>query len=171
MPVRGHGPRRVATTLALLMGVILLGGTPAFGQNGNGLDQDIIIQFQDLDGDGQVTPLERSIQVWWDVQQINEQHQLQADPDGPSLLDQLLIYAQALFGDLNSDGVVDGADILYMLEHAGDAEPMLTEGDLTKDGSVDGTDLLILMEAWGTNVELTDDELESLNKGATGPSE
>ncbi|MFO0873931.1 MAG: hypothetical protein U0575_08175 [Phycisphaerales bacterium] len=47
-------------------------------------------------------------------------------------------------GDLNGDGVVDGADLGILLA-AWDG----VEGDLNGDGSTDGADLGILLAAWG----------------------
>jgi len=53
-------------------------------------------------------------------------------------------------GDLNDDGVVDGADLLIMLQNWGVcADPGNCPGDLNADGVVDGADLLILLSNWG----------------------
>ncbi len=50
-----------------------------------------------------------------------------------------------VFGDLNNDGVVDGADLGIMLNNwAGSGL-----GDLTGDGIVDGADLGLLLSNWG----------------------
>jgi|GEM_PF-2471773 len=119
----------------------------------------MVVQFRDLDADGQVTPLERSIQVWDDVGQITGQHRLQADPDAPPLHDELLAYAHALFGDLNGDSVVDAADIMYMLEHVNAVDPTPVQGDVNPDGAVDAVDLLVMVGAMGTVISLTDDQL------------
>jgi len=138
---------------------ILAAVVVAHAQDAPSVFDDAIADFQDLDRDGLITPLERSIQVWWDVQLINEQHRLMVDLDGLSLLDRMLAYSRALFGDLDGDGVVDESDILYMVQHVGVAEPTLPEGDLNNDGSVDGMDLLLLLEAQGNEIGLTDDQL------------
>jgi hypothetical protein len=53
-------------------------------------------------------------------------------------------------GDLNGDGVVDGADLLILLSQWGacrDADDC--PADLNNDGTVDGADLLVLLANWG----------------------
>jgi uncharacterized delta-60 repeat protein len=53
-------------------------------------------------------------------------------------------------GDLNGDGVVDGADLLILLSAWGNcADPDDCPADLDKNGIVDGSDLLILLSNWG----------------------
>jgi len=53
-------------------------------------------------------------------------------------------------GDLNGDGVVDGADLLILLGAWGKcADPADCPADLNGDGVVDGADLLILLGNWG----------------------
>jgi hypothetical protein len=53
-------------------------------------------------------------------------------------------------GDLNCDGVVDGADLLILLSAWGQcADPGNCPADMNGDGSVDGADLLILLSNWG----------------------
>jgi hypothetical protein len=53
-------------------------------------------------------------------------------------------------GDLNHDGVVDGADLLILLSAWGPCNnPDLCPADLNGDGDVDGADLLILLSNWG----------------------
>lgn len=49
-------------------------------------------------------------------------------------------------GDLNSDGVVDGADLLRVL--AGWGTPA-APADITGDGVADGVDLLRILSNWG----------------------
>jgi hypothetical protein len=51
----------------------------------------------------------------------------------------------ARFGDLNGDGVVNGADLGLLLGAWGSAGP----GDLNGDGTVNGADLGLLLGAWG----------------------
>jgi len=51
-------------------------------------------------------------------------------------------------GDLNGDGVVDGADLGILLNLWGSADPT---ADLNGDGVVDGADLGILLNAWTTD--------------------
>ena len=48
--------------------------------------------------------------------------------------------------DINNDGVVDGTDLLILLNEFGGPG----SADLNNDGTVDGTDLLILLNAFGT---------------------
>jgi hypothetical protein len=53
-------------------------------------------------------------------------------------------------GDLNDDGVVDGADLLILLSQWGKCDdPNDCPADLNNDGTVDGADLLILLSNWG----------------------
>ncbi len=49
-------------------------------------------------------------------------------------------------GDINGDGVVDGADLGLLLNLWGTAGP---DGDLNGDGIVDGADLGLLLANWG----------------------
>jgi len=49
-----------------------------------------------------------------------------------------------LFGDLNGDRSVDGADLGILLNDWGGSGP----GDLNDDGTVDGADLGLLLNAW-----------------------
>jgi len=51
----------------------------------------------------------------------------------------------AILGDLNLDGVVNGADLSILLAAWGTADPV---ADLNDDGIVNGTDLAILLGAW-----------------------
>jgi len=50
-----------------------------------------------------------------------------------------------LFGDLNGDGVVDGADLGILLNAWGTDDPT---ADLDENGVVDGADLGLLLNAW-----------------------
>jgi hypothetical protein len=53
-------------------------------------------------------------------------------------------------GDLNGDGVVDGADLLILLSAWGKCgDPENCPADLNDDGTVDGADLLLLLSNWG----------------------
>jgi predicted outer membrane repeat protein len=53
-------------------------------------------------------------------------------------------------GDLNCDGIVDGADLLILLSQWGKcADPADCPADLDGNGTVDGGDLLILLANWG----------------------
>ena len=49
-------------------------------------------------------------------------------------------------GDINGDGVVDGADLSALL---GDWNQAGSDADIDEDGLVDGLDLAILLGAWG----------------------
>ncbi len=51
----------------------------------------------------------------------------------------------SIVGDLNGDGVVDGADLTILLADWGQPGP----GDLNDDGTVGGADLTILLANWG----------------------
>ena len=51
-------------------------------------------------------------------------------------------------GDLNGDGIVDGADAGLLLAQWG-ACPSGCSGDLDEDGDVDGADLGLFLSAWG----------------------
>jgi hypothetical protein len=58
--------------------------------------------------------------------------------------------AVSIPGDLNNDGVVDGADLLILLAAWGPCEDdKKCPADLDGDGVVDGADLLILLSNWG----------------------
>jgi len=50
-------------------------------------------------------------------------------------------------GDLNCDGVVNGADLLIMLSSWGPCAGC--PGDLNNDGVINGADLLIMLSSWG----------------------
>ena len=54
-------------------------------------------------------------------------------------------YGDPCCGDINGDGVVDGADLTDLLGQWGEQG----SGDLSGDGSVDGSDLTILLGCWG----------------------
>ena len=51
----------------------------------------------------------------------------------------------ACVGDLNGDGVIDGADLATLLSQFGGAG----SADLDDSGVVDGADLAQLLAAWG----------------------
>lgn len=53
-----------------------------------------------------------------------------------------------VFGDLNSDCAVDGADLGILLSSWGPCEPC--KADLNGDGVVDGADLGLLLSAWAS---------------------
>lgn len=53
---------------------------------------------------------------------------------------------RSVFGDLNGDGIVDGADLGIMLGAWGTGDPL---ADLDGNGAVDGADLGLLLGAWG----------------------
>lgn len=57
----------------------------------------------------------------------------------------LWIPEDSLFGDLNGDGAVDGADLGALLAAWGSAD---RDADLNGDGAVDGADLGLLLGAW-----------------------
>jgi len=48
-------------------------------------------------------------------------------------------------GDINSDGIVDGADLALVLAYWGTDWP---KGDLNHDGTIDGGDILIVLANW-----------------------
>jgi hypothetical protein len=54
-------------------------------------------------------------------------------------------YASDCCGDLNGDGVVDGADLTILLGEWGE----FGGNDLDGDGRIDGADLTILLGCWG----------------------
>jgi spore coat protein A, manganese oxidase len=66
------------------------------------------------------------------------------------MMRQFEVVAPSTPGDLNNDGVVDGADLLILLSQWGTcADPDNCPADLNNDGTVDGADLLILLSNWG----------------------
>lgn len=56
--------------------------------------------------------------------------------------------ATGVFGDLNGDGLVDGADLGILLASFGDCPPECCPADLNNDGEVNGADLGILLGQW-----------------------
>jgi hypothetical protein len=68
---------------------------------------------------------------------------IEADDDGDGVPDA----CDAVFGDLNGDGIVNGADIGLLLGAWGTSGP----GDLNGDGQVDGADIGLMLGAWTTN--------------------
>ncbi len=148
----------ISRITTLLLSCLFL-SFPVRGQSGGSAPPQIIVQFEDLDGDGVVTPLERSIQVYRDVQQFSEAYQLQQNPDLQALLDDMLAYTHALFGDLNGDGIVDALDILYLLENVDVVSPTLLQSDLNGNGVVGAADLSTLMSATGTVINLTEEQM------------
>ena len=66
------------------------------------------------------------------------------DADGDGVPDEC---DGSCLGDLNSDGRVDGGDLIVLLGAWGEPGPL---GDLNDDGMVDGSDLLELLSAWGS---------------------
>ena len=52
--------------------------------------------------------------------------------------------------DLNCDGVVNGADLVFVLNAWGAESPEPAFSDLNADSTVDGEDLTILLNAWGS---------------------
>lgn len=68
---------------------------------------------------------------------------------GPNIHLVMTVMSNARLGDLNQDGVVDGHDLLILLQNWGsckDIDDCL--GDLNGDGVVDGLDLLALLVNW-----------------------
>ncbi len=80
-------------------------------------------------------------QVNWDVTCCDEAAMICVD-----LCDSSGTGGSHLRGDLNGDGVIDGADLGILLSGWGSSGP----GDLNGDGVVDGADLGILLGNWGT---------------------
>ncbi len=68
-------------------------------------------------------------------------------PGSDSNANDVLDDCELLFGDLNLDGVVGAADLMFLLIQYGAAEP--ESGDLNLDGTVDGADISILLSNWG----------------------
>lgn len=68
------------------------------------------------------------------------------DADGVPSVARMIQLRLGLFGDLDEDGLVDGADLGVMLGSWGEGA---TIGDLDGDGDVDGADLGLLLGAWG----------------------
>lgn len=60
-------------------------------------------------------------------------------------------FAASCPGDLNGDGVVDGVDLLMLLNGWGPcpSAPDLCPGDVNGDGAVDGGDLLVILNGFG----------------------
>jgi hypothetical protein len=104
-----------------------------------------IIRFEDLDGDG-------TFQGPGEARYVYDASVAQAKGgivmDFPRTIGFATVPCAT--GDLNCDGVVDGADLLILLSawsHCDD--PNNCAADLNEDGIVDGADLLILLSNWG----------------------
>jgi len=74
---------------------------------------------------------------------------------GKAYVYRLAVDAEPVVGDLNGDGVVDGADLGILLSAWGPCPPpgfvgVACVGDLNGDGVVDGADLGILLANWTT---------------------
>jgi len=67
------------------------------------------------------------------------------DSDMVPSVARIIRLGNGLFGDLNGDGTVDGADLGILLNAWGHSGP----GDLDGNGVVDGADLGLLLNAWG----------------------
>lgn len=120
--------------------------------------EGIVVEFKDLDGDGEVAPLEISIQVWAEVRSIVESHANQTDPDDPTITTLFVKYVHALFGDLDGNGVVDAADLIHLLNSAGATESTVLDGDMLKDELIDISDVSILIGLLGQQVVFTEEE-------------
>ncbi len=70
-----------------------------------------------------------------------------AMPNGDINANGVLDDCERLRGDLNLDGVIGAADLMYLLSYYGAAAPEM--GDLNLDGMVDGGDIAILLANWG----------------------
>lgn len=80
--------------------------------------------------------------------------QIDAEPSLDKNGDGILDSCQYHRGDLTLDGVIDGADLAFMLGLWGMQNPLI--GDLTDDGIVDGADLAALLGRWGETLLETD---------------
>ena len=78
---------------------------------------------------------------------IHDTCQINADPSLDENGDGRLDSCQYDRGDLTLDGVVDGADLAFMLGLWGSANSPI--GDLNADGLIDGADLAQLLGHWG----------------------
>jgi len=56
-------------------------------------------------------------------------------------------------GDLNSDGSIDGQDLVTMVSRWGASDSPCVVADLNEDGIVDGNDLAVLLSQWGNCAE------------------
>ncbi len=68
------------------------------------------------------------------------------DPASDTDADGQLDFCEAAYGDLNLDGVIDGADLGILLVNWGGVGPL---GDLDNNSSIDGGDLGIMLVRWG----------------------
>ncbi len=112
---------------------------PANDCNNNGLDDDFEIQqnpLLDCDGDG-----------------VLDECQIAADPSLDANNNGILDSCEeepTCTGDISGDGVVNGVDLLILLNDFGPcAVGSPCAGDLSGDGTVNGVDLLILLNAFG----------------------
>ena len=61
----------------------------------------------------------------------------------------IVLTGPSIPGDLNGDGVVNGADLGLLLGDWGACPPDACPADLNGDGTVDGADLGLLLGEWG----------------------
>jgi len=124
-------------------------GTAAFGGGIVALDRLILSTVASPAGDGPSGIVSLSISPNNELLQNGPLHG--AEPGGVGDVPSFLSLwnpsaARELVGDLNGDGIVDGADLGILLNAWGqDGGP----ADLNRDGVVDGADLGILLAAWG----------------------
>jgi len=136
-----------------VLGVLACSGV-AFGQ------ADIVVQFEDLDGDGELTLEEFAVQVEEDVVQLIRKHAdvyYISDEAGEALAQDLVGYVRSLAGDVDGDGMVTLQDVLLVAANQGAIEqgdPASMQGDLDRDGDVDADDLLILEQALDAPVNI-----------------
>ena len=97
------------------------------------LKRSFLVEYdgEDCDGDGAPDDWEIALGI-------------EADDDGDGVPDA----CDAVFADLNGDGIVNGADIGLLLGAWGTGGP----GDLNDDGQVDGADIGLMLGAWTTDV-------------------
>lgn len=108
--------------------------SPLGGGNGEcpvGLDQETVPNTSDCDGDGESDPLQIA---FGDASDVNNN----GVPDSCECV-----------GDLNGDGMIDGADLGLLIWQWRSGAGTGSSGDLDGSGSLDEEDVKILLDSWG----------------------
>jgi hypothetical protein len=74
---------------------------------------------------------------------------------------------QALNGDANLDGTVDGSDLTLLSLHWKKSTNLWTAGDFNHDGVVDGSDLTLLSLNWKKSLPISSGDLSEIDSVAS----
>ena len=95
---------------------------------------------------GDFVPVTANVRVRFIAGDLNSGSVVEAAVDGVSMfINASGVTCEALEGDVNHDGIVDGADLGILLGAWGEA---FVDSDINLDGVVDGADLGLLLGGW-----------------------